>query len=305
MTQRSLDSGLQAGQFNWLCIGAQKAGTSTLFRLLQGHPELYIPPSKEDPVFDRPVTATQVADFVRDRFGSIREGIKCGTVTPHYMISPDIANRVHSYMPDARIIAILRDPVERAFSHYRMNVRKALETRPFHTVVRSQIGELEAGHRPDSHDDPATYVWRSCYGTILRPWFDIYRRSQVLVVFTEELATNQAGVLEDVYRHLGVDIASASEHRLSSNAAPPMHKLSSFRELFARSLRRAGVLDRIPTDRRLRYAERLAEFERRLARVVPVNVPSVDDATLTLLRSFFVSENEQLRALLGRLPPWS
>jgi len=293
------------GYLDWLCIGAQKAGTSTLFRLLQEHPEIFVPPSKEDPLFDRPVTTPQVTDYMVKRFRTVAKSIKCGTVTPQYMISVDIAERVHTYLPDARIIAILRNPIYRAFSHYQMATRKSHEGRSFDEAVRSQISQLEAGHRPEPHDDTEAYVWRGCYATLLKPWFEQFDRSQILVVLTDDLEKDPVQVMTEIQKHLGITVHAPTNPNLYSNVAPPTHRLSILRTALEASLRRLHVLKLIPTDRRLRYAERLARLERRLSHVAPAKAPSIDDTTLSLLKSFYYSQNRQLESLLDRTPIWN
>src|SRR5438046_901440 len=88
------------GRLDWVCIGAQKAGTTTLFRVLRQHPEILIPPGKEDPLFDREVSADEVERYLAERFARTPSGVRCGTVTPPYMSSPTTAARLHRFAPD-------------------------------------------------------------------------------------------------------------------------------------------------------------------------------------------------------------
>jgi hypothetical protein len=284
---------------DWVCIGAQKAGTSTLFRLLESHPDVLIPASKEDPIFHREVTDVEVRDYMTSRFGSAPAGSKCGTVTPHYMFGPEIASRVQRYAPDARIIAILRDPIWRAFSQHRMNIRRGIDTRSFAEVVVEQVNQLRLGNVPDIYDERETLVWRGCYSTILAPWIERYRQ-KLLVIFTDELDRKQTATLVRVQQHIGVR-AAPPPSAVYEHEAPPAHRLSGWRRPLANALRRAGVLDWMPVEPRLRTADALERF---FARLLPIAEPSIDSETEAMLRSFYVPDALELTRLIGRVAPW-
>jgi hypothetical protein len=284
-----------------VCIGAQKAGTSTLFRLLEPHPDIRVPPSKEDPIFHRPVTPAEVDDYLRSRFGGVAEEVRCGTVTPQYMFGPDIAERVFTHAPTARVVALLRDPVERAFSHHRMNIRRGLDRRSFPEAAIRQVHQLRSGVVPDIYDERETLVWRGCYSDILEPWIDLFGPSNVLVVFTDELDRDQGAVLARVQDHIGVARLPAPSEDVYEHAAPPAHQLSGLRRPVAAALRRVGLLDLVSEERRVRIADGL---EHLLARAAPAEAPRIDPDTEALLHSFFRVDRVRLTDLLGQEPPW-
>jgi hypothetical protein len=144
---------------DFIVIGAQKAGTTSLFQYLRYHPEISLPAGKEVPYFSHDALyARGWAAYMRNlaRYEAISDPMrKWGTVTPQYMVggvlqaTADVAIknnydertvplRIHERLPDVRMIAILRDPVERALSHHRMAVMIGRERRSFDDVV----GEL-------------------------------------------------------------------------------------------------------------------------------------------------------------------
>jgi Sulfotransferase family len=134
------------GTLDFLVIGAQRSGTTSLWRHLASHPQVHIPPSKEAPFFshDRPF-ARGLAWYLGEFFADADPRRRWGTVSPHYMMGspdadvPEVARRIHATVPQARLIAILRDPIERAQSHHRMVVHRGRETRGFEEAALQQL----------------------------------------------------------------------------------------------------------------------------------------------------------------------
>lgn len=319
----SSSEALSRGGLDWVCIGAQKAGTTTLHHLLESHPAISMPSARvdhlrgdhvfdprvrragihEDPIFDHPVDRSAVAEYLRSRFGAAPDSAKCGKVTPQYMFAPEIAERVHAHVPDARVIAILRDPVRRAFSQYRMNARRGFDTRTFAGAVRGQVGLLSAAKRPDPDNERETYVWRGCYSTILAPWLELFGPERMLILFTSDLESRQAAVLARVHEFIGVEpLPATGGDDLRAQSAPPPHRLSKLRRPVAGTLRRLGLLGLMSREQKLRLVNQL---ERTLGRLVPAEPSSVDAETEALLRGFYAQEDERLRSLLGQDPPWA
>ncbi len=288
------------GHLDWVCIGAQKAGTSTLYRLLRDHPEIRIPPDKEVPIFDREVTDAEVDAYMAGHFAGATE--RCGTVTPHYMFSPEIADRMRRYVPDALIIALLRDPVTRAFSHYRMNVRRGHEVRTFDDAVSAQIAAWDSGSAEDPHSEVDTYVRRGHYAPLLTRWFEQFGPARVLVLFTDDLDRSTFTAVREVERFLGVAVRQEVVNGVRYHEDPPPHRLSGIRRPAAAALRRVGVLDRMDPERRKRVT---AALERRAARWFPAPERRIDPDTAAALRAHFADDERELAALLGRPLPWS
>ena len=196
---------MTSGRLDWVCIGAQKAGTTTLFRVLRQHPRLLIPPGKEDPLFDREVSAAEVERYLEERFAGAPAGVRCGTVTPPYMSSRTTAARLHRFAPDARVVVLLRDPVSRAFSHYRMSVRRGIENRSFSEAIGAQLESLDRGAAIDVDSETATYVERGRYGHILAPWWELFGPEGIHVELLADLNARPAEVFGRVQCFLGVE----------------------------------------------------------------------------------------------------
>jgi hypothetical protein len=289
-------------RLDWVCIGAQKAGTSTLFRLLREHPRVQIPEVKEDPLFDRDVGPQEVQAYLSERFGGADPGAKCGTVTPQYMSSPLTAARVHASAPGAKIVVLLRDPVERAFSHYRMSVRRGLEARTFAEATRSQTSTLAGGSLPDPDSETETYVYRGCYGAILAPWYELFGSANVQVELTEDLETEPAAVTTRVQSFLGLPPVVTDGAGFRAHAAPPPHRLSGLRRPVAGALRRLGLLQLLPVERKEKLADAI---ERGLARVIPKANEGIDPGAAADLRAFYADDVAWAAALVRRALPWA
>jgi hypothetical protein len=288
------------GRLDWCCIGAQKAGTSTLYRLLRDHPQIVIPSSKEDPLFDSDVAPEQVQVYLDERFGGVGDA-QCGTVTPQYLSAPDTAARMHALVPAARIVVLLRDPVTRALSHYRMSVLRELETRTFEEAVAAQIGALRGGRELNLYSETDSYVVRGNYAWLLADWFELYGHDKILTVFSDDLDNATVATLERVQRFLGVDPKAPEEVDFRFNANPPRHRLSHWRKPVARVLRRAGLLDRIDPERKERITSRI---ERTLARTLPAPQREIAPDTVQAMREYYAPGFEPLANLIGTKPPW-
>lgn len=131
----------------FLVLGAQRAGTTWLDRELRSHPQVYLPTRrKEVHFFDR--YHDRGATWYRSFFppeNAAHDFRAIGEITPRYLFDPEAPARIHTMLPNARFVAILRDPVERAYSQYGLAVRDAAEHRPFAEYLKVNPEILERG----------------------------------------------------------------------------------------------------------------------------------------------------------------
>jgi hypothetical protein len=310
---------------DFIVIGAQKAGTTTLYEYLRRHPELDLPPGKEAPYFsDAEHWNAGWEVYVRRYFGGARDDARWGTVTPQYMygtVSRGEANgarperivpeRIAGHSPDARLVAILRDPVERAYSHYRMEVMREAEQRPFAEAVDDLLRpeQLERSRRRFTEMD--AYVTNGEFGRILAPYFELFGR--VHVCFTSDLSTDPAATVAGVARFIGVD----GDFR-PPNLGERYRVGGSHRRL--RGLDLYAVQERVAGTRAIRAAWRaLPRSVRRRVdvtfkeaayqvdvrnRVVFGEVETPPPEVVARLREHYAEDRETLRALIGAEPPW-
>ena len=183
--------------------GAQKCGTTSLYKYLKEHPSLYLPIEKEIAFFweDRKFSRGQDW-YTRTYFSGARNGQAKGEVSPQYMYSGSTAVRIYRCFPQIRILAILRHPVDRAYSHYLMAVRREQESRSFEQAARDNAEALCTGNKVGPEK---AYLSLSRYGHILSHYFARFHKQNIKVLFLEELSRNPINIIREVFEFIGVD----------------------------------------------------------------------------------------------------
>ena len=204
-------------------IGAPKAGTSALHAAMAQHPQLFLAGVKEPkyymcgdsppPSYKGPGDAHSKQEWIwqRRRYLDLfreapREGL-AGESTPFYLYNRDARRRIAVDRPDARLIVVLRDPVDRAYSNWMHLRMDGLEPRAdILDAVRREQQRIDAGWAPFWH-----YQALGMYGRQVQDLFDHFPREQVLVLRYRELVEGPARALDRVFRFLGVDTADVGQ----------------------------------------------------------------------------------------------
>ena len=203
---------------NFLIIGAGRAGTTSVYQYLRQHPDVFMSPIKETNFFaygalaaaglsSEPLESTpfpiQTLPEYRKLFDRAAGAKAIGEVSPIYMTDRRIAEEISSLLPDVRLIAILRNPVERAYSSYLFHRRDGREKRSFDQAmceeregVFSEEG-LSLGQR--------SYLGLGFYDRLLAPYFDLFPRSRIGVFLFDHLVRDPAALMSDLFRFLHVD----------------------------------------------------------------------------------------------------
>jgi hypothetical protein len=216
---------------NFLIIGAAKSGTTAIWHYLRQHPQIYLSPRKhtrffayesEDPGFNgpaptRPTMPYAIADV--EAYHALFEGATdetaIGEASHSYLYRPDTAERIRRYAPDMKLIAILRDPAERAYSNYEQMVRNGRERiGDFDLALRKEQERLRDNWWPEFH-----YVQVGLYHAQLKRYFDLFERDQIKVYLYEDLGSDALGMVQDVFRFVGVDDAFVPETAVRYNAS--------------------------------------------------------------------------------------
>jgi hypothetical protein len=214
MTTKGLD---------FIGIGAVKAGTTSLFEYLRTHPELCLPAAKEQPFFtvDR-VFFRGWEEYARYAFLGAPAGRPWGKVTPQYLGGPVvwqqgtmrqarespelvIPRRIAALFPEVKLILLLRDPVERAISHYWLGVMWGQEHRPLDEAIRESLTPSALEEARIAPGATTSYVTAGEYGRLLGGYLSVFPRSQLFIASTDALARDPAGVLRSLWGFLGVD----------------------------------------------------------------------------------------------------
>lgn len=206
--RQPLTTGVEAmskRELDFLIIGAQKAGTTSLFKYINNHPQVFMPAAKECPYFNSEEMLRRGWDVYLDQyFKNAPINRLWGTATPEYMVQPAVPERIKALLPNVKLIALLRNPVERAFSHYRMSVRRGYETRSFDVAIQEQLlphALITARGMPDHTN---SYVVNSEYGRILREYFRLFSNKQISVHFLEDMQIAPQDVVKKIFSFLDV-----------------------------------------------------------------------------------------------------
>jgi Sulfotransferase domain len=246
LAARRLDASRRALP-DFVIVGAQKAGTTTLYTQLTSHPSVLPALRKEAHYLDEP---PRPLDHYRAFFprrsamaaAAQRTGAaRTGEATPFYLLHPAAPARLRAAAPDAKVIAILRDPVARAISGYHHAVRMRDEHRPIEIALDPARDELVAPDADvgwfDAADCPARlrgYLARGRYVEQLERWYAAFPGEQVLVLETSELDSGVA--LATALDFLGlpaVETRRSSDRNVAGYAAPTTAVDERLRAYFA------------------------------------------------------------------------
>lgn len=289
-------------------LGAPKAGTTALWAMLRQHPEVYLPDHKEphffayrdhDLAFGGPADARIMRHMVirdeeayRALFRGRPEAAR-GDASVMQLYVPGTEARIRAAVPDARLLVVLRDPVQRAFSSWLHLVRDDRETLPFEAALLAENERVEADWIPLWH-----YQQVGTYAAQLERWWRHFPQDQLHVVWYEDLRADPHGVLRRVLAFLDVDPAAEIDVDVRRNVSGLPRNRWLQRLLSRPHLAKEAVKRLVPGTLR----------ERLVAALRNLNVadkPTLDPSTEASLRAHFVPEVERLETFTGRdLSAW-
>lgn len=186
-------------KISFIGVGGQKCASTWIYDILADHPDVCISKDKELDFFsnfwDRGY-AWYEGKFDLER-ARVAEAV--GEVSPSYLSDTDSAERAAKYNKDMKVIVTLRNPIDRAYSNHKHNIRQGF------------VPDGDMGFEKSLAENP-TYIEHGYYGRYLKNWLRNFPRHQVQVIFFEDIVANPGGVAESVYRFLGV-----SENFVSKN----------------------------------------------------------------------------------------
>ena len=301
---------------NFFVVGAQKAGTTSLYHYLDQHPQVYMSPVKEPFFFDREIgpdgevvhhrheghqQAPRFANLEEYRalFRGVKDETAVGEASPLYIYVPGTAERIKRYVPEARSIALLRNPADRAYSAYLHAVRIGVEPlTDFAKALREEEGRVRNGWHYVFH-----YRNRGLYYEQLRRYYEVFGRESIGVWLYDDLRDDPASVAQSVFRFLGVDDDFVPDTSSRHNPAG-VPQSGAARATMKAMDKAVGGLRRTfsPTSRIFPYVSKTRQAVQGRVFTVP---PPVDPEIRRELVQGYREDILQLQELIGRdLSTW-
>ncbi|MGH2784711.1 MAG: sulfotransferase family protein [Actinomycetota bacterium] len=272
---------------NFFIIGAPKSGSTALADYLRAHPQVFIPPEKELYFFTIQSNWDRGLDWYRWLFADAGDAPAVGDATPTYIYSDAALERIAGTIPDAKLFAILRNPVDRAYSSYWWE-RALRERRGFEEAVRAEMEHGPSVHDPRRHP----YLTAGRYLSRLQRVCDFFPRESLHVVILEELRSDVARTFAEACRFLGIDDGVAP-----TNLGSIVNASYRLRSPFLRGqMLRWRAWRRLPRG----WADTLDRWNRAPLKYEPMDARLRED-----LLVWFAEGNAALERWLGReLPAW-
>jgi len=215
---------------DFLIIGFVKCGTTSMYEYLIKHPDVHRPSGKEIDYFDRffsrgikwykvkfPLNIKKL--FVK-KFN--KKNFVTGEATPRYVEHPHALKRIKKILPNAKFIVLMRNPIDRAFSHYNMNMTSELEYLTFEDALKHEKkrihGRYEKMQRVEGYYswdyDIFGYLEHGIYVKYLKRWMDVFPREQFLILQTEEFKKNTSDVYNNALQFLNLPENTLKEFTL-------------------------------------------------------------------------------------------
>jgi hypothetical protein len=190
---------------NFICLGAQKCGTTTIWHMLNAHPDICMAQPRETRFFyDDLRFAEGLQQYEIQHFSHWAGQAAVGEKCPEYLYVPEVAHRIYDTLgPTIKFIVALRSPAQRAFSHYRHNLTMLRESRAFDDVLEAEHGQIQKGERVRV---PYGYLARGYYAQQLKRYFDLFDPDQLLMInFERQIVTEQHALCDRLFDFLEIE----------------------------------------------------------------------------------------------------
>ncbi len=285
---------------NFIGIGAPKAGTTWFFRCLNDHPEVFMAPIKETNFFDYANIEGRLNEYERHFMGADKF-LAIGEISTRYLTSKYAPERIKNIIPQVRLFVSLRNPIDQIYSHYWHLLRQN-----FHQWDRSKVPHSfeEALERyPERLLEPAYYYKH------LKRWLSYFDRTQLLIIFFDDIRNKPFNVLKSLYKFIGVNHKymppSLTERGKSvrRGVSPKSSLLWNIHSIIHNQLSRRVYyplkrLMGIYNANRIKELLKVREIMEHI--FMQQGYPKMNPKTRTFLRNHFATEIENLSILTGR-----
>lgn len=294
---------------NFMLLGAAKCGTTSLYHVLRQHPQIYLSEPKEPRFFE--LEYAEGMDYYWTKyFGGWDGEPVVGDASPRNLFLPYIPSRIRAELPEAKLLVILRDPVQRAFSAWWMGHSLGVEPLSFAAAIQANWEQIQSGFSFDGPEGEARWSmarhWGGAYRTVRFRWyldmgyyaeqleryFSFFPQEQLMVIFLRDFSSQPDVLLPELWDFLGVPEMDFSQIDLSPKmVATPQFGVSLLRIAQALNIQRL-----IPKHVRLFLAKALGKLGRK---------PTMGSETREWLVDHYRPHNRELEQLLDvELSSW-
>ena len=227
---------------SFIIIGSTRSGTTSLYEYLENHPSVLPPIKKETGFFN--YAYSNNSNWYRMYFPTINEKEKAekvlnnsvltGEATPSYLIDPRVPKRILSLLPKVKLITLLRNPIDRAISHYHLNVLRGIEKLSFEEAIKNESERIKSSFENLENKNPKdenaisyflrmlsfkpenyfkfSYLYSGCYYNHLKNWLDVFPREQIMVIQSEKFFENPKKIFEEVQGFLGLPVIELQKY---------------------------------------------------------------------------------------------
>lgn len=292
---------------SFLVIGPPKAGTTTIYRYLRSSDRVFVPSSKEPRFFNfwgekidenDPVNVNVIQSLgeYRGLFSSLENNYEeRGDVSPTYLYDPDVPKKVHNLIPNVKVITVLRNPVERAFSHFTFAKQKGFEPEP--TSFRTAIEEDTV--RVNNFVRERPYVQIGFYWRHISRWLSFFPREKMKVMFFEDLKNEEEAFMRKMFHFLKVrpDFSLQGNVKYAKSGEP---KIRLIHNVLSNPGPVAGCFKALLPERTLKTIRRIVDPVRTKLKNWNLEKPSLSTETYNELANVYEDDICQLEKEVDR-----
>lgn len=293
----------------FIVIGAPKSGTTSLYYYFRQHPDIYLPKTKELHYFSFPELGlsssgpgdaaalsgaglTQTWEQYTAQYLDVTNHSAIGDISPSYLYYSSSARKIFETLGLVKIIVIIRNPVDKAYSQYMHMVRDGLETLSFSEAIAAESGRQEQGWR-----DIWRYTQSSLYADRLDEFIAVFGRENVKIILFDDFVENTTSVLTDLLIYIGVDptVKISTDETFNRTGTPRSAYISDI--LMSQSLLKKLVKLVIPADLR-------RNLRNWLMKINTGDKPELPQQLRTSLLNYFRDDIVKVERLIGKPTKW-
>lgn len=199
---------------NFICIGTQKGGTTTLHQMLSRQEDIYLPRQKELQFFS--IQKDKSVEWYSKHFEHAEANQTCGEITPYYMFHKDVPRRIAKLIPTIKLIALVRDPIARTLSQYFHAKRLGFEDLDLMSALQAETERIKTGSEYSYQKH--SYVSRSKYNEQLLRFEQYFPQEKLLVIKSEDLFNKTNSTFRRILDFLGVEKQTTEINGIKENS---------------------------------------------------------------------------------------